>query len=277
MLLHFPLMHPELLPAGCAAALPAGCRFLNPGLAPAGSAAHFTPDSAPFDARTARALLADTLRYGESVADPRDIAPQALVQQSAGLDAEGSRAVKAEVERSILGAGQDADADPEDAARKQAQLLLLLAWSLEERLLDLRQAEERLRGAWSRLDQSVAGGEGLPLDDEADEDSMTLGRQLSGLTMPEEASAALPWRKLLECYALLAPEAALCTADAAIAAGLAEAGVPEGPLAAVPGALRVFRAPLWLLMGHDHAPAGRPWLARELTVGCLASGGAGEA
>jgi len=271
MLLHFPQMHPELLTPAARAALPQGALFLDPGLAKPGSPEHMRPESAPFDQRMAKALLADTLRFGESVASPRDILPQGLVQQAAALNPESSRAVQAEVERSVLGAiaPESAEPDAHETALRQAQMVLLLAWSLEERMLDLRGAEEKLQTAWNRLDQSVAAGEGEG-DDETDHEALSLGRELFGLTLPMSSSLSSPWRKLLECYAVLAPEAQLATTEAEIGAALSEAGVPEAALSDMPGAQRVFRAQAWCFMGLDRLPEARPWLDAMLTLGVYA-------
>lgn len=270
MILSFPLLHPELLPEAARAALPEALRFLDPGLAKSGSPEHFRPEGAPFDPRTARALLADTLRYGESLANPRDILAQSLVQrfsQDGGLSPESSRAVLGEVEQSMA-AGKAPEAEAADAlreARSQAQLLLLLAWNLEERLLELRGIEGSLRTAWSRLGQSVTSGEEAV--DEADSEALNLGRELSNVNLPDATELALPWRKLLESYATLSPEAFLCTTDPEIDAALAEAGVPEGPLAAMTGAARVFQAPAWRFLGLDRAPEARPWLEATVRLG----------
>jgi len=284
MIFIFPQMHPDLLTAAARAALPQSARFIDPGLADPRDEAHARPTAAPFDARTARAILADTLRFGESVASPRDIAAMGLAQrlegQAGALDPESSRAVQAEVERRLLGesAPEHAQPDPQDLARRQAQTVLLLAWSLEERLLELRGAEARVQTAWSKLGESVAPGEGEP-DDEADHESMNLGRELSGITLPTgpEASggpggadAAMPWRKLLECCAALAPEDCFATAEAEIAEALAEAGAPEAPLTDMPGAARVFRAPVWRMLGLDRVPEAKPWLAAPVTLGVYA-------
>jgi hypothetical protein len=275
MILNFPLMHPELLAAAARAALPQDVRFLDPGLAAPGSAAHTRPERAPFDTRTAKALLADTLRYGEAVASPRDILAQGLVEQAGALNPESSRAVMAEVEQSVLGAvsPERVTADPLDEARKQAQLVLLLAWSLEERLIELRAAEEKIQTAFARLDKSVAAGEG-EADDESDQEALSLGRELSGLELPVGADHALPWRKLLECCAALAPEARFATTEAEIGAILAEEGVTEGALDSMPGAQRVFSAPAWRFLGVDRLPEAKPWLAAPLTLGIFAPQGA---
>jgi len=277
MLLFFPQMHPELLTPALRAALPQSACFLDPGLAPAGSAEHLRPESAPFDTRMARALLADTLRFGESVASPRDILPMALIEQASALNPESSRAVLAEVEKSVAGAAapENAPVTPQENARRQAQLVLLLSWNLEERLLELRGTEARIKNAWDRLGQSVAVGEG-ETDADADDEALNLGRELSGITLPVSNTLGLPWRKLLECYAVLVPDLFLVTVDEDMAAALAEAGIHEGPLDELPGAACVYRAPAWRLIGLDRAVPAKPWLDAVLTLGVYAPLGVKE-
>lgn len=270
MFVHFPQMHPELLPEACRAVLPGEVRFFDPGLGAAADAQHVRSEAAPFDPRTARALLADTLRFGESQASPRDLLAQSLVEQAGALSPESSRAVQDEVERSLLGADAAQPlVDALELARRQAQMLLLLAWNLEERLLDLRGVEGRLKSAWDRLDQSVAAGAEV-VDDEADHESMALGRELSGLTLPDASDMGMPWRKLLEAFAVLMPGVALCSTDEDIAAAMAEAGAPEAALDRAPGAVRVFQAQVWRLMGLERLPEGKPWLDALLSVAFFA-------
>lgn len=287
MHLCFPLMHPELLPEAARAVLPESLRFLDPGLGDPKSAAHLLPEAAPFDRRTARALLADTLRYGESVANPRDLLARSLAQQAETLAGEGSGLVQREVERSLFGApvaaaaGADAgEAGPALAALRQGQMLLLLAWSLEERLLELRTIDAGLRSSWARLDASVSQGDLEPDpvvgagDDEADLEALALGRELSGMRPFEDTQFAVPWRTLLEPFLLLAPGATLCAVLPEICGVLADAGVAEAPAELVPGASRVFRDAAWRLMGLGRLPEARPWLAAELTVAAFPAAGA---
>lgn len=267
MFLYFPQMHPELLTAQTREMLPQETYFLDPGLGAATDSKHVRPESAPFDLRTAKALLADTLRFGEAQAHPRDILAQSLVEQAGALSPESGRVVQAEVEKSLLGALEVESATASsDAARRQAQMLLLLAWSLEERLLDLRSVEGKLKSAWDRLDQSVAAGSEA-VDEDVDPEALVLGRELSGLMPPEASVMSMPWRKLLESFAVLTPGQTLCTAEAEIGQVLAEAGIPEASLAELPGATRVFRAQIWRLMGHESLPPGKPWLDEMLTLG----------
>jgi hypothetical protein len=276
MTLYFPHLHPALLTGPERQALPEGVRFLDPGLAPADSPDHVLPDSAPFDRRLAKAILADTMRFGESVSNPRDIAVHGLLQQVQALAPESGRLVQAEVERSMAGADglKDAAPDPQLEARRQAQTLLLLAWNLEERILDLRQIDAGLRDSWARLGQSVtpveeaeqepvgAGADG-EADGETDGEAMALGRMLSGLGLPEPDGEALPWRRILEAFAVLAPGVALVTADADIVSTLREAGTPEVG--------SVFEAPAWRLSGLDRCPSARPWLDVPVRLACVAA------
>ena len=294
MTLYFPHLHPDLLPDAQRQALPGGVRFLDPGLARPDSPDHTLPELAPFDRRLAKAILADTLRFGESVVNPRDIAVHGLLQQVQTLAPESGREVLAEVERSVTEAGGQttdalnaAPAAPLLEARRQAQTLLLLAWNLEERILDLRQIDAGLRHSWARLGESVHSpdeGDGSEegeeavaaghvgdeeaeghadgeAETEADGETLAMGTMLSGLGLPEPDAETLPWRRMLEAFAVLAPGQELVTADADIAQTLREAGLPE--------AKGVFEAPAWRLSGLDRCPAARPWLAVVVRLACV--------
>ncbi len=272
MHLCFPFMHPELLSEAVRTALPDSLRFLDPGIGDPRSAAHLLPEAAPFDRRMARALLADTLRYGESVANPRDLLARSLVQQAQSLAGEGSGLVQREVERSLSGAPDltaagcgSGEADPLQAALRQGQMLLLLAWNLEERMLELRSIDAGLRDSWAQLGASVAQGD-AEADDEADHEALAFGQQLSGMRPLEATQLAVPWRTLLEPFLLLVPGATLCAALPEIAAMLADAGVAEARADLVPGASRVFLDAAWRLLGLSRLPESRPWLAAELTL-----------
>ncbi len=93
---------------------------------------------------------------------------------------------------------------------------------------------------------------------------MAVGKVLAGLTLPDAFAEALPWRRLLEAFVLLAPGQELVTADEPIIAALLEAGLaaPQG----------VFTAPAWKLAGLDRCPAARPWLDSVLRLACAKSG-----
>lgn len=281
MLLYFPNLLPQSLCDEARAALPEAIRFLDPGLARPGSPEHLMPEGAPYDRRNARALLSDTLNFGLSMANPRDISAQGLIREEEALSREGSLAVLGEVERVISGADEAyGQPDALEQARRQAQMLLLLAWNLEERAIELRGIGQGLSASWERLGKSVALGE-ADVDDEADVEALEVGRMLSGLGVPDAAPAPAPWRRVLEAMAVLAPGAVFLTADAAVAADLAEGGALA---AASPVEVRVEglaepvaarRAPAWKFLGLDRAPETRPWLESEISVAVTAVAGQG--
>lgn len=277
MLLYFPNLLPQSLTDDCRAALPEGVRFLDPGLARPGSPEHHMPEGAPYDRRNARALLSDTLNFGLSVANPRDISPQGLLREEEAISKEGSLAVLSEVERAISdpgSAGAEAQPDALEQARRQAQMLLLLAWNLEERALELRNIGQGLSASWERLGKSVALGD-ADVDDDADTEALEVGRMLSGLGVPDAAPTPAPWRRVLEAMSVLAPGAVFLTTDAAIVSDLTEGGALG---AASPAEVRVeglaqpvaaHRAPAWKFLGLDRAPETRPWLESEISIAVL--------
>lgn len=282
MLLYFPHMHPEWLTESAIAALPDGLCFLDPGLArrghdPLGDARRFLPPDAPFDHSKARALLADTLRFGRTVSSPRDLLAQSAIDQAEeqvkALSPETSSMILAEVERCVSGqtATPVESLEPLAKARQRAQMLLLLAWSQEEGLMELRGIGHKLNASWAKLGESVALGDGVVDDDETDVEALEMGRTLSGMTPPDALPEAMPWRNLLECYAVLAPGAVLCTSEAAIAAELAEAGLEagKGGVEGLGEDTQVFRAPAWKMIGHDRLPEAKPWLAAQVVVAVL--------
>lgn len=284
MLLYFPHLLPQSLSDEARAALPEGVRFLDPGLAKPGSPEHHLPEGAPYDRRHARALLADTLNFGLSVANPRDISAQGLIREEEALSKEGSLAVLGEVEQAISGAdgGAAGSPDPLEQARRQAQMLLLLAWNLEERTIELRGIGQGLSDSWERLGRSVALGE-ADVDDEADVEALEVGRMLSGLGVPDAAPAPAPWRRVLEAMAVFAPGAVFVTADALVASELAEGGAlaaaspVEVSVEGLAEPVAARRAPAWRFLGLDRAPESRPWLEGEISVAVLPAGaGAGQ-
>jgi len=271
MHLCFPYLHPELVAESARRAMPESLRFLDPGVGDPRSRVHLPPEAAPFDRRTARALLTDTLRYGETVGDSRDLVAQTLARQAGALSDEGSGKVLGEVESAVL-AGVRAAAggdDPLLAARRQAQMLLLLAWNLEERLIELRGIDAGLRASWERLGRSVARDD-AEADDESDQEALALGRELSGMNPPEGSPLSVPWRGLIESFALLEPGAVLCAPLSGVAEALADSGAAAGPADAAPGAGHVFRDAVWKLAGLGRLPEARPWLAAELTIAVYA-------
>ncbi|MES9995052.1 hypothetical protein [Desulfovibrio aminophilus] len=266
MFVFFPTMHAELLPDDV---LP-GVLLLDPGYDDAESEGRLRPAGLPLEPATARALVRDSVNFGEQFQAPGDLAAYGLIEALNRND-EGSAAIQSELSRRMRGLPGTPESDPFPA---QAQMTLLLAWFYEERFLEMQRLEQGLAVSWE------AFGRGLGLDPEEDETGEAeLDRALSGLTAPLVGRPQYPWRVLLEAVALFLPEGAvLVTSEAEPVSAWAEAGlesvVADGAdLGGLPGGTRILSAPVWRLSGRRREPAGRPDLLRRLEVAVLPARG----
>lgn len=273
MFVYFPALHPALAPAD----LPPGTRLVDPGYedsAPGkeAGAGVLRPEGLPLEPAAARSLVQESVSYGEQFRSPGDLAAVSL-QEALKDESESGPNLTAELARRIAG---NAGPDPERRSAAQAQMVLLLAWFYEERLLELSGLERGLSATWRRFGESLglAGGDG-----ETEERELVKG---VGSFETLAGYSGLPWALVLEALARFLPaDAALLTAEREPLEtwrdmGLAlvpatDAGLPAGSLAVT--------APVWKLSGRRRAPEGRPELLRELRAVSLPpvpSSGAGE-
>ncbi|MDY0305481.1 MAG: hypothetical protein RBR18_03515 [Desulfovibrionaceae bacterium] len=272
MFVFFPTMHAELLPDGV---LP-GVLLLDPGYDDAASEGRLRPAGLPLEPAAARALVRDSVNFGEQFQAPGDLAAYGLTEALNRND-EGSAAIQSELSRRMRGLPATQESDPFPA---QAQMTLLLAWFYEERFLEMQRLEQGLAASWE------AFGRGLGLEPEEEgTGEAELDRALTGMTAPVVGRPQYPWRVLLEAAAFFLPEGALLvTGEAEPASTWAEAGLAAAPLdaaahpalAGLPAGTRVVSAPVWRLSGRRREPTGRPDLLRRLDVAVL-PGEIGEA
>ncbi|WP_022662718.1 hypothetical protein [Paucidesulfovibrio longus] len=260
MLLHFPNLHPECVPGG---PLP-GVLFLDPGLEEASGEERFRPDGLPLDPSDARHLLDDCIRFGEQFANPKEMA--FFGAQPAQADrGESVSVLESELKRRL---GQGAAAQPQsgDPQAARAQFLLLLAWSLEERVIELRKLSLGMEQAWNRFG-STLGVEG---DDALDEAEFKLDSLISNMQAPDSAVPSLPWPLLLEAVCAFVPKGAvLVVRDPEIVAALDDAGLEFAPAPAelgLPEGARVAEAPAWRMAGLAKEPEKRPLMARTMRM-----------
>lgn len=272
MLVFFPTMHAELLPGGA----PSGVLLLDPGYEDAGPEGGLRPSGLPLDPATARALVRDSVRFGEQFQAPGDLAAYGLTEALKEAGEGSASSIQAELARRMSGLPGAPQGDPVPA---QAQMTLLLAWFYEERFLEMQRLEQGLAASWE------AFGRGLGLEPEEEgTGEAELDRALTGLTAPVVGRPQYPWRVLLEAAAFFLPEGALLiTSEAEPASAWAEAGLAASrdaaahpALAGLPAGTRVVSAPVWKLSGRRREPAGRPDLLRRLDAAVL-PGEAGEA
>lgn len=285
VIFYVPLLHSECVPARVRErVLCVPCGLPEPstasGTGPAGLEAREAIRRAlPLGPAESRAVLEELLRLGE------EHAPSGILRQVSSLRRMDDAARE---EKSGETAALDAFAasgrtpafvggnTPGRAEERQAlldsQKLLLLAHSLEERVLELA----RLEGRFSRAEESLHAALG-----EGDAEDLREFGQLSG---GEAESLTLPvsWRLVVEAmFTFLPDKATLFTADAAMIQDLhAEEllrPLPEDRAGLLSGWPEEYtreplyaRLPAWRLAGRRSCPAERPWLDKECEV--LAAG-----
>lgn len=206
--LYFPDLHSSLGPA----TLPSEVRFLDPGLAEAEDGRYWRPEGLVLEPEQARRALGDLLAYGEQFS-PQDLA--ALALSDFGDDpAQSSMAIQSDLRRMLKKETPDPKA-VQRQVRLQGQMMLILAWALEERYMELDELERGFADSWNKFSEE------LGLD--------AAERQEAGLSddlLTPVRHRDISWRRLLGPFALVAPAATcLVTGDADIYEELTDAGV----------------------------------------------------
>ncbi len=292
-LLCVPRLHAALAPAG----LPAGTRFFDPGHAaldaqPEVTARLWRPETLPLAPRDARRCLAQLLEFGQMHGDkPADMALHATLgtlEAEAAAAARGTRAEFADLERLVKRGGftpepgTEAPVTPEETARFEAlvraQMYLLLAWTMEERVVELLSLEANMARTWERM------GEVLGVE-RGDAEAVDAGLEPFGPgAVAVTGELALPWRGVMESLLAFVPEGvSLVTGDAELLATWRDVGVTFraivdagtafpanlSSLAEVAEHCAFAEAPGWLLAGRSGSVATRPWLDRGFRVVAL--------
>lgn len=276
MILNFPALHPALA-AQDPALLPAGLRFLDPGLdAAPDPVLYAVPAGLPLDPVRARKWLAEALAFGEQFKTPGELT--AVVLGSPGAFPAGSAAsVHAELlARELPADSGDLAAAAAQEARARSQALLLLAHAMEERAIEIVGLDQGLTLSLAEFQESL----GLEAGDSGPDDFAA-----PDLAAPAEESLyeeyGLPFGRVLEAFWTLAPDgAALFTADRAMAEAWREEGQPFTVLTGEEaGRLypRGLPAGAAILAARLAGPAllgrraqGKPWLESVRTVYAVA-------
>jgi len=256
MLLSFPQMHPELWFGKKVD----GLTFFDPGLTdePVGNV--FRPQDFPLPPKSARALIRDSINFGEQFKDPAEMAYFGAVTADDFYEG-SSMSIQAQLTRQFDdGTGSKQEREDRDA-RSKAQFILLLAWTFEERLMELRGLEKGVRNGWDSMDKSL----GMDEEDRLNERVVDLGNALSHKGgLGEAKDVMLPWQRIIESLpAFLPEETVLVCSDQAVLEAWQEYGIEfvedeEGRLAAT--------LPAWKFGCRRKAPTGLPMALRDVTV-----------
>lgn len=271
--IYIPALHKAL--AG--PSLPGTVLFLDPGLPQTERIPGcYRPDTLPFSREKAAQILAELLAIGEAL----DVAGPS-----------GSQAARQKPHKAAVSPREEADLIRFSAAHEAAgsaavstapaavaaQKVLLLAWDLEERLLEIRQIHQDIIAAAKPLDESIHGPHGGPDDAEdpvLDVSAIAPASAVSALSALPEMDEP-DWRLTVTAIAAFLPEdAILVTTHPALRDALREekllAPLPEtvnARLAGWPPALLAAslwtKAPLWRVLGYARAPENAPWLLAE--------------
>ena len=294
---YFPRLHLEFAPAwarGRVLGVPCGLPELSGASAPE-TAAREAQEAArralPLSPAQSRAVLEELLRLGEDHALTgilRQVSALRLADdarrgekagENAALDAFAATGrADAPAGGSSSGRGKPPEFSPEQPLL-DCQKLLLLAYSLEERVLELERLESRVSLAEESLYAALGEADAEDLRELADQ-AEAAGRAGAPFDDDDAAFPEVPvsWRLITEAMFPFWPDGALLfTADAAAVQELQEEGLlrplsddtaaclPGWPAERLAGLLHA-RLPGWRLAGRRSCPVDRPWLDREYDV-----------
>ena len=266
-ILFFPRLHAELV----FQEPPRGVKFFNPGLKEAGADRDtWRPDNLPLPEAEARRYIRESLGFGEQFSSPADLAFFA----GGGLEdfySQTSAAIRSEFSGKMAAADGAAQPNTRELFLT-GQMMLLLAWTLEEKNLELKNLGDRTRNLGRQFRTN------LGLDDEERRDPMGLQNALNGLE-----NDFLAWSRLLPWFLLWMTDAdCLFVQDRAILDEWQEAGLAFSPLekAKMPGLGFDSEEISGLSLQKTEAsglqlaltPAGkkdRPWLEKKYSVICM--------
>ncbi|MFO8032888.1 MAG: hypothetical protein R6U22_10115 [Desulfohalobiaceae bacterium] len=159
-LIYFPWMHTELLPG-----LPgAQVCLLDPGLdqggAGQGAPGFWQPAGLPLQGERAQAYLQQVRSLALQYRDPKELTLQAW-DGKPPLFAQTSAALASEF-RQRLDPEQEGKSEATQDYALQAQMVLLLAWDLEEQTLEQGRLEQNLEDKWQSLQDMLGADEEQP-------------------------------------------------------------------------------------------------------------------
>ena len=259
MLLSFPYMHPELWSGDDLE----GLTFFDPGLTDQPDAHAFRPEGLPLDPAMARSLINDCINFGEQFKDPGEMAYFGAVTADDYYEG-SSMSIQAQLSRQFDDGRGGKQEREEREARSKAQFILLLAWSFEERIIELAGLEEGVKHSWDAMDETI----GVDEDDSLGARETALGETIAhtgGASDGQEVQ--LPWQRVVEALPAFIPEdTVLVCADPEIFEVWEEFGIgfAEGE-----DGLLVATAPAWKFGCRRREPQGMPAALKDLTVAIL--------
>ncbi len=240
--LHFPVMHQDLLPSW----LPPSISLMDPGCAqrPQGATSrYFRPTGLVYEDQLARTYLEDMLQFGSQFRHASD----AAYFQAGGMDDFFSGSMQ-EIKSAILAQGRD-DVHKAQEQAAQAQLLLLLGFHLEEKMIELGVLQERI----TSFAGAFADNLGMNNDKPCSLTQHLHGDQGGGLT-PD-----MDWRRLVSPFLEFIPrKTCLVVSEPQILEDLKEQGLePASARDQLPALFPDWEPPESLLCSINPMTAGQ--------------------
>lgn len=266
----FPWMHPESL----GFQLPAKVKLLDAGAAgvKTGGASFYRPPQLPLSEAETRKYILQVQELEGQVKSVQDLASRARASQE-DFFSQTSMGVRSDFSRYT----SDTQ-DEEDSLRRQAQMMLLLFWAMEETLIDFSSLEDKVDALWQTYEQVLGLNHAQGPGGRAEEETR-------GLKIESVFTGAFNWDKLLPWFLFFMPEeGALIVFDSPVEQSWLELGlspreVSSADIAAMGGwdpleldrGGHEFRAPGWQLCLMSRPLEDKTWLNTEVTaVTCAA-------
>jgi|JTFO01.1.fsa_nt_gb hypothetical protein len=214
-MIHFPFMHPELVPGY----LPASIMLMDPGHVPHAKDSqprYFRSTDLVYEDRLARKFLEDSLEFGAQFKHASD----AAYYQAGKMNDFFSGSMQ-EIKSEILSSQKD---DTEEVKKKRvdAQLLLLLGFHLEEQMLELGALENRITTSVRDFEENLGMSE---------DDQHGFGPDFCAHKQKTLASPTMDWHRLVAPFVRFVPEnCALVITDPLIWASMQEQGLQSSPI-----------------------------------------------
>ncbi len=267
MLLSFPYMHPELFPADAVSEI----RFFDPGMQDEPGENVFRPDALPMDKKTATALINDCINFGEQFKDPSEMAYYGAMTTDEFYEG-SSMSIQAQLSQRFADTQGGKEERELNEAASRAQFILLLAWTFEEKMMEVQGLEKGVKNSWKSMDETL----GVDDEDRMNERIVDLSNAESHTGgKSDEQTIPLPWQRIIEALPAFVPQdtVLVCTDNDIIAtwndleikfsAADAKLGLPEGAQTA--------RLPVWQFAGRRKEPTGLPLALKQLTVAIIDS------
>jgi len=250
--LFFPYMHPEFVERE----IPDWVCFLDPGIAESRgySSLFFRPDNLPIPEKEALKYVDKCLDFGEQFRDPKEIS-----YLLGGNFQDFHRETTTHIKSLLTASKSDSDISGNKSGNNflNAQMVLLLSWTLEEKLMEYRQLQHGVDDQWKNLLQD------LGIEEEND---YFPGIKSSSPNELPYLYRELDWVKILPWFLLFTGSLALFVLDTSIKEHWEEHGlVFEQFSSDIPGLYHVYARGYELVLENEESDT-RSWLNQQYHV-----------